>query len=208
MIKCICEVVVSRAASVTKEVDESGGWDKVGASGGGDIDGEAGLFGVVGEVGEVVAGGLMVGDGNGCVVITVGTGRDLSRRCASVRCVRILLILSECEGVPVALIDGNTLEGVGTTRGAGVAVVEGVTCGVRGTVEGAGCVVDGRGVGCGVGVGCGCGGGMTVTVRGRVCSGVGCGVGVCACADARANAIKPSMKGNIARDFINLNSQG
>jgi hypothetical protein len=92
------------------------------------------------------------------------------------------------------------------TRGAGVAVVEGG--GVRGTVDGAGCVVEGRGVGCGVGFACGCGGGMTVTVRGRVCSGVGCGVGVCAWADASANAVKPSMTGNIARFFINLNSQG
>jgi hypothetical protein len=150
----------------------------------------------------------MVGDGKGCAVIIVGTGRDLSRRCASVRCARILLILSECEGVPVATGCGSTLEGVGTTRGAGVGVGEGTTCGVRGTGEGVGCVVEGRGVGCGVGFACGCCGGMTVTVRGRVCSGVGCGAGVCAWADTSANAIKPSMTGNIARVFINLNSQG
>ena len=198
---------MSSAASVTKEVYESGGGDEDVGDNGGDVDGVAGLFGVVGKVGAVDVGGLRVVDGSGCVVIIVGTGRDLSRRCASVRCVRILLILSECDGVPVALIDGSVLEGAGTTRGAGVAVGEGVTCGVRGTVEGAGCVVRGRGVGCGVGLACGCGGGgMMVTVRGRVCSGVGCGAGVCACADA--SAIKLNRTGNIARLFINLNSQG
>lgn len=178
MIKCICDVAVSSAASVTKEVDESGGGDNdVGVeSGGCDIEGEAGLgviVGAVGVAGPVDAGGLMVVDGNDGAVITVGTGRDLSRRCASARCERILLILSECEGVPIALGKGSTLEGVGMTRGTGVAAGEGVTCGVRGYVDGAGSGALARGVGCGVGLTCGCGGGMMVTVRGRVGSGVG-----------------------------------
>jgi hypothetical protein len=134
----------------------------------------------------------------------------LSRRCASVRCARILLILSECEGVPVAApVDGSTLEGAGITRGAGVPEGVGATCcGVRVTVEGVGCGVAGRGVDCGVGLTCGCCGGMTVTVRGRVSCGVGEATGVCACADATASIVKLSRTGNIKRFFINHNSLG
>ena len=58
MIKCICDVAVSRAASVTKEVYESGGGDKdvEGDIGDGDADGVAGLvvgLGVVDVAGPV-----------------------------------------------------------------------------------------------------------------------------------------------------------
>lgn len=208
MIKCICDVAVSSAASVTKEVEESGGGCDVGAEsvGDGDMDGEGDPLGVAGA-GDT--DGLMAVLGNDCVVITVGTGRDLSRRCASVRCARILLMLSECEGVPVTIpVDGSTLEGVGMTRGAGVPAGVGVACGVRVTVEGVGCGVATRGVGCGVGLTCGCCGGMTVTVRGRVSCGVGEAAGVCACADAAVSNVKLSRTGNIERFFINPNSLG
>ena len=80
-----------------------------------------------GEV--VVVEGLVVvvaTGGSDGVLITVGTGRDLSRRCASKRCARILLILSEREAWTVAVDDGSVLEGVGTTRGAGVGTTRGV----------------------------------------------------------------------------------
>ena len=118
-----------------------------------------------------------------------------------------MLILSECEGVPVAVpVDGSTLEGAGMTRGAGVPAGVGATCGVRVTVEGMDCGVAARGVGCGVGLTCGCCGGMTVTVRGRVSCGVGEAAGVCACADATASVVKLSRTGNIKRFFINPNS--
>jgi len=70
-------------------------------------------------------------DGNDRGLITVGTGRDLSSRCASVMCARILLIPSECAGTPVATGTGSALEGVGMTRGAGVVIVgEGVVWGM------------------------------------------------------------------------------
>jgi hypothetical protein len=112
------------AASVTKEVDESGGGDMLGAVGVVCADG------LIVVDGLIVADGLMIVDGKDGAVITVGTGRDLSRRCASVMCARILLILSECEGTPVALMDGSALEAGGTTRGVGVPVGEGVVRGV------------------------------------------------------------------------------
>ena len=164
-------MTVSSAASVTKEVVESGGVDKEvdgeicdGDADGdaeGDADGVAGLTVIVGAMvvaGPGVCDGLMIAEGNVGVVITVGTGRDLSRRCASARCARILLILSECEGTPSAGTGcGRVLEGAGRTLVAGVVVVgEGLTCGVPLTLDGVGCGVAVRGVGCGVGLTCGC----------------------------------------------------
>jgi hypothetical protein len=144
----------------------------------------------------------------GGTIMTVGMGRDLSSRCASVKCARILLMLSECAGTPVALGGGSTVEGVGTTRGTGVAAGVGPVCGLE-VAGGAFCGATGRGVGCGVGVRCGCCGGMTMTVRGRVDNGVGCGAGVCACAETSTSDMKLSITGNIARVFIiNLSSQG
>jgi hypothetical protein len=155
---------------VTNEVVESGGGDKEGGGviGDGDADGDADgevdgvagltvIVGVVVVVGPVVCDGLMIAEGNVCVVITVGTGRDLSRRCASARCARILLMLSECEGTPSAGAGcGRVLEGAGRTLVAGVLVGEGVTCGVPLTLDGVGCGVAARGVGCGVGLTRGC----------------------------------------------------
>ena len=143
---------------MTKEVVESGGGDKEvdGEIGDGDADGDADgaaglivIVGVVGVAGPGVCDGLMIAEGNDCVVITVGTGRDLSRRCASARCARILLILSECEGTPNAEAGcGSVLEGAGRTLVAGVVELgEGVTRGVRITVDGVGCGVAVRGVG-------------------------------------------------------------
>jgi hypothetical protein len=115
------------AASVTKEVDESGGGEADGMVG---IVGVAGAVGVVGLIvvdGAVFADGLMIVEGNDGALITVGTGRDLRRRCASVMCVRILLILSVCAGTPGARGTGSALvEGVVIIRGTGVAAGEGV----------------------------------------------------------------------------------
>jgi energy-converting hydrogenase Eha subunit B len=75
-------VVVSIAASVTKEVVESGGGDVDGKVCVGNVVCADGLITVDGLM--VVADGLIVVDGNDGALITVGTGRDLSRRCASV----------------------------------------------------------------------------------------------------------------------------